>query len=260
MVWREWGSGSTVVLAHGGFGSWLHWIRNVEPLSRHHRVLAFDTPGLGDSAEVSDPASPEKIGEAVFRGLDTLLTPDETCQFICFSFGGVVSSQVALHLKARLRRMILVGASGFGIPRTRPVEMIRRTPQMTLEEREAAQRHNILALMLKHPESLDDLALEIQARNDARARVKSRKFSLGATLREALPSISAQVNGIWGAEDVTASPDIDSRRAVIAETHPHTDFRLIANAGHWVAYEASDAFNQIALEMLYTPLAEKEQS
>ena len=128
--------------------------------------------------------------------------------------------------------------------------MIRRTPDMTREEREAAQRHNILALMLKHRENVDELALEIQARNDAKARVKSRKFSLGATLRDALPSITAKVDGIWGAEDVTASPDIDSRRLVIAQTHPDSDFRIIPGAGHWVAYEAAEAFNQTALEML----------
>ena len=33
MRWREWGRGETLVLLHGGFGSWLHWVRNIEALS-----------------------------------------------------------------------------------------------------------------------------------------------------------------------------------------------------------------------------------
>ena len=260
MVWREWGTGPTVVFFHGGFGSWLHWIRNVEAIAAAgYRVLAADTPGLGDSAEAPEPVSPQTIGQAVFEGLTRLLLPEEGCHVVAFSFGGVVSSQVAPKLGKRLRSLTLVGASGFGIPRTRPVDMIRRTPDMTDAEREAAQRHNVLALMLDDPANLDELALEIQARNDARARVKSRRFSLGASLRDALPDISGPVNGIWGENDVTASPDIDSRRAVIATTHPDTDFRIIPGpgAGHWIAYEASVEFNRVLVEMLDRHQAEE---
>ena len=28
MVWRAWGGGVPLVLLHGGFGSWTHWISN----------------------------------------------------------------------------------------------------------------------------------------------------------------------------------------------------------------------------------------
>ena len=34
------------------------------------------------------------------------------------------------------------------------------------------------------------------------------------------------------------------------ETLPDLDFRMIRGAGHWVMYEAPDAFNEIVLEML----------
>src|SRR5437763_9356025 len=47
MVWHCWGSGLPLVLLHGGYGSWSHWIRNVLPLSRSFRVIPPDPPGLG---------------------------------------------------------------------------------------------------------------------------------------------------------------------------------------------------------------------
>jgi len=34
MVWRIWGSGPPLVLFHGGYGSWTHWIRNVLVLAK----------------------------------------------------------------------------------------------------------------------------------------------------------------------------------------------------------------------------------
>jgi len=32
VVWRTWGTGTPLVLLHGGYGSWLHWVRNIEGL------------------------------------------------------------------------------------------------------------------------------------------------------------------------------------------------------------------------------------
>ena len=49
VCWRGLGSGSPVVLVHGGHGSWLHWVRNIEALAAHHTVWAVDLPGFGDS-------------------------------------------------------------------------------------------------------------------------------------------------------------------------------------------------------------------
>ena len=57
MMWHVWGEGSgkpALLLFHGGSGSWIHWIRNVLPLSQHFEVYAADLPGLGDSDPPDD--------------------------------------------------------------------------------------------------------------------------------------------------------------------------------------------------------------
>jgi len=48
IVWRCWGEGTPLVLLHGGTGSWLHWIRNVEALSCDMMVVVPDLPGSGE--------------------------------------------------------------------------------------------------------------------------------------------------------------------------------------------------------------------
>src|SRR5271169_1941099 len=62
MVWRIWGAGPPLVLLHGGYGSWVHWIRNVLPLAERYTVIAPDMPGLGDSATVPKPHSEQLLG------------------------------------------------------------------------------------------------------------------------------------------------------------------------------------------------------
>ena len=49
MAWRRFGEGAPLVLVHGGHGSWMHWIRNIEALSARHSLWIPDLPGYGDS-------------------------------------------------------------------------------------------------------------------------------------------------------------------------------------------------------------------
>ena len=87
--------------------------------------------------------------------------------------------------------------------------------------------------------------MAIQAHNDLRARVKSRRLSLGDSLRQVLPHLQGQLNGIWGEHDVTGTPGLVQHRELLQSLHPGLDFHVIPDAGHWVQYEASGAFNRI---------------
>jgi pimeloyl-ACP methyl ester carboxylesterase len=249
LAWREWGEGDAVVLLHGGFGSWLHWVRNIEPLAARRRVLAVDLPGLGDSALPAEPVGPDTVGAPIAEGLETLLPAGTGCDLVGFSFGGLVAGQVAKRLGARVRSLTLVGASGLGLPRRR-VELVRRTPRMAPEALREAQAYNLRALMLFDTRRVGALAMAVQAHNDARARIKSRRISLGDSLRQALPALRGRLNGIWGEHDVTATPGAEGQRALLAALHPEVDFRVIPDAGHWVQFEAAEAFDAALAVML----------
>ena len=58
------------------------------------------------------------------------------------------------------------------------------------------------------------------------------------------------LSGIWGEFDSTTYPYIQERIDIFRAVQPDFVMSVIPGAGHWVAYEASDAFNAKLLEVL----------
>lgn len=244
MVWRLWGDGPPLVLLHGGYGSWMHWIRNVLPLARRFRVVAPDLPGLGESATPPEPHTAEGLAQIVADGIARVL-PDDAPFFLAgFSFGGVLGGHVAARLGARVRGFAVVGSNGLGLVR-QPTELRRLPPGADEAEALAVARHNLAALMIADPGKIDDLAVHIQAKNAPRGRVRSRRFSRADTLARVLPQIEAPLYGIWGERDATAFPHLDERARALRAVQPQARFEVIPGAGHWVQYEAAERFTPL---------------
>jgi 2-hydroxy-6-oxonona-2,4-dienedioate hydrolase len=249
MVWRIWGAGPALVLLHGGYGSWMHWIRNVLPLARAFTVIAPDLPGLGCSATPPEPHTAERLARIVADGLDVVLPQGERLHLAGFSFGGVLGGHVAAELGERVRGFTIVGSNGLGLPR-QPTELERQKPGGTVEELLAIARHNLGVLMIADKAKIDDLATYIQYLNAPRGRVRSRRFSRTDTLLQALPRVTARLSGIWGGRDAGAYPYLGERQRVLNDIQPGLRFEIIPGAGHWVAYEAADEFNPLLAEIV----------
>jgi 2-hydroxy-6-oxonona-2,4-dienedioate hydrolase len=249
MVWRVWGSGPPLVLFHGGYGSWTHWIRNVLPLARAFTVIAPDLPGLGESATPPEPHTAEGLAQILIDGLDLVLSRRERFHLAGFSFGGVLGGHVAARLGERVRAFTVVGSNGLGLVR-QPTELQRLPPAAGEADALAVARHNLGRLMLADPEKIDALAIWIQATNAPRGRVRSRRFSRADTLARVLPRIAARLDGIWGGRDATAWPHLDERARVLLAAQPEARFEVIDGAGHWVQYEAAERFNALLAEIV----------
>jgi pimeloyl-ACP methyl ester carboxylesterase len=248
MVWRVWGGGPPLVLLHGGYGSWTHWIRNVFSLARRFTVIAPDLPGLGESAMPPEPHTAEGLAAIIVAGLATILPDGERFHLTGFSFGGVLGGHVAALLGAQVRGFTIVGSNGLGL-RRQPTELERQKPGGTVEELLAIARHNLGVLMIADKGKIDDLAVYIQYMNAPRGRIRSRRFSRTDALIRALPRVTARLSGIWGGRDAGAYPYLDERKRVLNEIQPGLRFEVISGAGHWVAYEAADRFNPILAEI-----------
>ena len=252
IIWRVWGSGPPLVLLHGGYGSWTHWIRNVLPLSRTFTIAAPDLPGLGESATPPKPHTAEGLARIIVEGLDTVFPKHTALHIAGFSFGGVLGGHVAAQLGDRASTFTIVGSNGLGLVR-QPTDL-RRVPEDAPEaETLAVARHNLGALMIADPVKIDELAAYIQSQNAPRGRVKSRRFSRADTLARALPLVKARLDGVWGGRDATAYPHLDDRARALRGIQPSARFEVIPGAGHWVQFEAAERFNPLLAELAGSP-------
>jgi pimeloyl-ACP methyl ester carboxylesterase len=250
LVWRAWGSGPPLVLAHGSHGAWSHWIRNIETLARARTVWVPDLPGYGDSAVVpmEDHAT---ISDVIAVGLRRVVGSERPPDIIGFSLGGVVAAHFAVRYPGMVRRLIIVGSGGLDTPVGSIT--LRRVRSLEGEERRAVNRENLLTLMLHNPASVDDLALHLHAINGARARLDPVALVLPDKLLGVLPQLSVQLDAIWGEYD-RPHPNPSVQEAALRRFHPALDFRVIAGAGHWAMYEKPEQFNRTVLDLLESKL------
>jgi 2-hydroxy-6-oxonona-2,4-dienedioate hydrolase len=246
------GSGPPLVLLHGGYGSWTHWIRNVLPLSQAFTVAAPDLPGLGESATPPEPHTPDGLAQIIVEGLDIVFSKQAGLHIVGFSFGGVLGGHVAAELGDRVRSFTIVGSNGLGLVR-QPTALERMPESASEPEILDVARHNLGVLMIADPAKIDELAVYIQSQNAPRGRVKSRRFSRTDALARVLPLIRARLDGIWGERDATAYPHLDDRARALRKVQPSARFEVIPGAGHWVQYEAADRFNPLLLEIASRP-------
>jgi pimeloyl-ACP methyl ester carboxylesterase len=250
MVWRVWGSGEPLVLFHGGSGSWTHWIRNIPELSRHFELWVPDIPGLGDSKMPPKPWTPQSIADVVTAGLDQLFPAAHRLRLAGFSFGGHVAGLVAAGLKQRVHDLTLIGVAALGL-RADPREPFAKVRTgMTADDMAGVYRQNLAVLMFADQARIDPLAIHLQAENIKRARFRSRPFAATDGLAVALAGVTANLNTIWGTHDIIARPSLQARLDILRRHHPELEVRLIEGAGHWVMYEAADAFNAAFLELV----------
>jgi len=250
MVWRVWGQGEPLVLFHGGSGSWRHWARNIGPLAAHRLVVCPDLPGLGESAMPHPAENPGPVAAEVAAGLTTVLATGAGGRYdLCgFSFGALLAGHVAARAGAELRSVTLVGAGALGLKRQ--VTELVKVRSETGEARIAAHRHNLASLMFADPGGIDALALAIQEWNTQHARFRSRGFASSTSLRDAIEQASAPVALLYGERDAIAWPEVEHRFAALRSVQPEAWTGVIPGAGHWVAYEAAEAFNAMLLDML----------
>ena len=248
LVWRAWGERrdgvAPLVLFHGGSGSWTHWVKNILPLVDAGRwVLAVDLPGFGDSAAPPGGSDADAMVAPLAAGLRALL-PGEAVDLVGFSFGGMTAGLLLAAHADLARRLVLVGAPAMGVVPGRQFELRAWRHLKTPQEQADIHRHNLGVLMLHDHDLIDALALEVHIANVQRDRLPRRRLAHTDILARSLPQVSCPVHTIYGAHDAIYRQYIHQLEGAYAAAAP--DFRgmqLIEGAGHWVQFEAPEAFD-----------------
>ena len=260
LVWHVWGQATRhralppLVLLHGGSGSWTHWLRNITALVDSGRwVLVPDLPGFGDSAAPVHGTDADALPGLVEQGLQCLLG-DAACDWVGFSFGGMVAGFIAEQFAARVARLVLVGAPGLGIA---PQKAIRLNAWRHLAEpaqRDAVHRRNLAALMLLHPDSITELAVRLHGANVLRDRMKGRSLSRTDVLAQSLARVQCPVYAIYGREDALYRGLGERLAPVLRRAPGFKSLTWVEASGHWVQFEQADAFNAALLAALKADL------
>jgi pimeloyl-ACP methyl ester carboxylesterase len=252
MVWRRWneGGGEPVVLLHGGGGAWSHWARNIEVLARSRQVWVPDLPGLGDS-DLPEAINVEDIAAPIARGLQALL-PQRAFDLVTFSFGGPVGCCATAVFGLPVRHLVL-SAARFVLEDRNVFPKLARWKELTDEDaRMAAHRRNLELMMIADPAHIDALALTIQSQNTPKARYAGPPLQPGEKLHRYLPQVrvTGSITAISGTLDHVAQPIMDQQATGLQRLQPGARFHPIAGAGHWVQYEAAEAYNPLLLAAL----------
>jgi len=251
MVWHAWGpnEGPVTVFLHGGSGSWMHWIRNIAPLvSAGHRVLAVDLPGFGDSAEPLTGGDVDALIEPLHAAWQLLKPPQVNTTFVGFSFGGMTAALWLAAYPEDAQNLVIVGSPGLGLTTPDRIRLKGWRHLPTEAQQAEAHRHNLMALMLQHEESLDPLALAVHAANVVRDRMPRRRLSSTPIVAEALPRIHCPLHVIFGEHDALYKGRWPEVEAVFKTQTPHlASWQRVPDAGHWVQYERAEAFQLVLL-------------
>lgn len=251
LVWHVWepeGDARTdvppLVLLHGGSGSWTHWVKNILPLVDAGRsVYAVDLPGFGESDPPPGGSDADVMVEPLAAGLRQLL-PGEAVDLVGFSFGGMTAGLLLAAHPELARRLVLVGAPAMGVVPGRQFELKAWRHLKTPQEQAEVHRHNLGVLMLHDHDLIDGLALEVHIANVQRDRLARRRLAHTDILARSLPRVRCPVHTIYGAHDAIYRQYIHQLEGAYAAAAP--DFRgmqLIEGAGHWVQFEAPEAFD-----------------
>ena len=248
VCWRSWGKGKPLILLHGGYGSWAHWIKQAIPFSKNYNVLIPDMPGFGESEDLTLPHTPEKISANIAETLLKLISPEETPIICGFSFGGLIAGHLSYNLIERglnPEKLILVGPGGLGAKRGEMRNMIPRHSKMSEEEIYQAHKINLEILMMHDATKVDDWSVHIQKQNTDSHRIKSRPISSTDTLAKILEKQDVPLFLLWGEKDASVGVYLEDRMSILRDINSKVRFHVEYNLGHWIMYENDVIFNKI---------------
>jgi pimeloyl-ACP methyl ester carboxylesterase len=245
----ELGTGAPLLYVHGGLGGAFEVVPILVALAENHRVLAVDRPGHG-LADPFDYRGVDLLDHArTFLGdiLDALALP--TVDVVANSMGALWSVAFAIDAPSRVSRLALVGAP-VGVKRQVPLQLLplglpligqRLGRHVFSNATRDGSRKFWGQVLVKHPEKLDDLLLDVDVahgrRNvesmlgfvrciaDARRLGLRRELILGERWR----GLTTPTLLVWGEHDAFGSP---AEGEALVATNPNLRLVRLAGAGH----------------------------
>lgn len=244
---RQWGDGEPLLLLHGLGGDSRLWKEQVEPFSRHYRMIAVDLRGFGGSDKPRDPAAysiasltRDIAGVADALGLTGLHVAGT-------SMGGFIAQTLALSHPDLCRSLVLAHtAARMSIPAD--ILAARTEALGRLSMGEYAQMLVGQALAPASAERLRDEIIGVIGGNDKWAYTQVLTKGLADfDLRDQVGNVDVPTLVLVGELDRVIPPE---HGRDLAARIPGAQLATISSAGHLSYLEQPEAFNKAVLDFL----------
>lgn len=240
LSFRAQGEGDAIVFLHGLMGSSKSWVFQFEHFARHHRMIAWDAPGFGQSdlVEVSIDAYVEALRELI----DTL--GKNKVVLVGHSMGGTVAARYAAKYPEKVSRLVLSCTHpGYALPETAPISEKFEKRMRELGEigpqAYGLRRAKDLLPMPVVPGVLEYAAQVAAESNPEGLRRATRMLQL-ADNRPLLPTLSMPVLVLTGGIDTVVAPQLAADLLRLTPVTRHVDMPGIAHAPY---FQAPDYYN-----------------
>jgi pimeloyl-ACP methyl ester carboxylesterase len=226
----EAGEGTPLVHLHGAGGLRLNAAH--ERLAKTHRVIAFEMPGFGASAE--NGITKDQTGLA-----RTMAAAASALGLDCFnlmgtSFGARTALWLAAEAPERVAALLLESPAAIRPPGSRP-------PSGSPEE--------VARLLYGHPERMPALPVpdpDIQIKT-ARLLARLRGPDRDTALEALLPDLTTSTLVLFGTLDRLMPPELGRHYKALL---PNCNLVLVYDAGHAIGAERPEAFVEVVGDFL----------
>jgi len=250
------GSGRPLVFIHGFGASIYCWRKNLDPISKHHRVCAPDLPGFGYSDKPLDADySIDAYADFVVQFMDKLKI--KKAVLVGHSLGGGIALLTGLKYPARVHSLILLDAEAY--PITPPLMLrVAQSPALGSIIHRAIGEW-VVRVSLKR--SFYDQSLITDRLVDAYYRPFLTENGKSAPLKllqamdfdklKELPRryrrIKKKVLILWGAEDRISRIHLAHK---LKRDLRKSSLKIIPHSGHLVQEEKPEIVNRAILDFL----------
>jgi pimeloyl-ACP methyl ester carboxylesterase len=246
------GSGSPVILLHGGLGALEMWGSNLPALAEKHQVIAVDLQGHGRTVDIDRPLSVFHMADDIAAliqhlGLDK---PD----LFGYSLGGGVALQTAIRHPELVGRLVVVSTpirrDAFypeilqqqGFVSGKAAEMMKNTPMYQLYASVAPRVEDFPRLLDKIGEAMQvdfDFSKEV-------ANIPHETLIVAADADIFPPSHAVEVFGLLGGGKRDGGWDGSGR--------PKSQLSILPGLTHYTIFD-SPALSDVAMRFLDGPVA-----
>lgn len=234
-----------LVFSHSIGADLTMWDGQMAELSKHFRILRYDTRGHGHSSTPPGPYSIDLLGRDAIAMLDALGI--ESCSFCGLSMGGMIGQWLGLNAAPRVRRLVLCNtAARIGsaeIWNSRIASVSKGGLHVIIPT--VLERWFTPQFRQDQPETMARIRTMIE-RTDPSGYIACCAALRDADLREAVQRIGIPTLVIAGTHD-PATPPADGK--LLAATIAGAKY-VELNVSHLSNIEAAGEFNSAVLEFL----------